>query len=276
MAYQFTRTYRGVVKLAVFDWAGTMVDYGCQAPVSAFVAGFKAKGVDVSMATARIPMGMEKRDHIKTVASLDDVALAWRNVHGREVTEEDIDSMYDDFSLLLLKSIEEHSKLLPGVLEAVATLRNNGVNIAATTGYFTEAADIVVTRAEKEGYRPDFTICSSDVPAGRPYPWMIYRAMEALGVYPPEAVVNVGDTPVDIGTALNAGVWSVGVAATGNQVGLTEDEAKSLTPEAYKKRLNKAHKSLLTAGAHYVIDSMEQFPAIVEKINARLAQGVKP
>lgn len=276
MENQTNTTYREGIKLAVFDWAGTMVDYGCQAPVGAFVAGFKAKGIDVSMATARIPMGMEKRDHIKTVASYNEVAQAWRGTHGGDVTENDIDSMYDNFASLLLGSIEEHSKLLPGVYDAVATLRKNGVKIAASTGYFTQAADIVVKAAAKAGYRPDFTICSSDVPAGRPHPWMIYRSMEALGVYPPEAVVNVGDTPVDMATSLNAGVWSVGVAATGNQVGLTENEAKNLAPEAYKKRLNKAHKSLLMAGAHYVIDSMAQFPAIVVKINARLARGEKP
>lgn len=276
MEHQFVRTYRGSIKLVVFDWAGTMVDYGCQAPVGAFVAGFKAKGVDVSMATARIPMGMEKRDHIKTVAFYDEVAQAWRSKHGRDVTEEDIDSMYDDFASLLLTSIEEHSKLLPGVLDAIATLRKKGLKIAASTGYFTQAADIVVEAAAKAGYRPDFTICSSDVPAGRPCPWMIYRAMEALGVYPPEAVVNVGDTPVDMATSLNAGVWSVGVAATGNQVGLTEDEVKGLDSEVYKKHLDKARESLLTAGAHYVIDAMHQFPAIIENINARLARGGKP
>ncbi|NNK94428.1 MAG: phosphonoacetaldehyde hydrolase [Desulfobacterales bacterium] len=269
-------TYRDGIKLVVFDWAGTVVDYGCQAPVGAFIAGFRAKGVVVSRATARIPMGMEKRDHIKTVASYKEVAQAWRGIHGRDVTENDIDSMYDNFASLLLGNIEEHSKLLPGVYDAVAALRKNGVKIAASTGYFTQAADIVVKAAAKEGYRPDFTICSSDVPAGRPYPWMIYRSMEALGVYPPGAVVNVGDTPVDMATSLNAGVWSVGVAATGNQVGLAEDEVKGLDPEAYKKCLYKAHKSLLTAGAHYVIDSMAQFPAIVQKINARLVRGENP
>lgn len=276
MEHQFVRTYRGSIKLAVFDWAGTMVDYGCQAPVGAFVAGFRTKGVDVSMATARIPMGMEKRDHIKAVASYDEVAQAWQGAHGRDVTEADIDSMYDDFASLLLKSLEEHSKLLPGVLDAAAELRKNGVKIAASTGYFTQAADIVVEAAAKAGYRPDFTICSSDVPAGRPHPWMIYRAMEALGIYPPEAVVNVGDTPVDMATSLNAGVWSVGVAATGNQVGLTEDEVESLDREVYSKRLDKARESLLTAGAHYVIDAMHQFPATIENINARLARGEKP
>ena len=66
-------TSKGRIKLAVFDWAGTTVDFGCQAPVEAFVAGFKAKGIVVDAQTARGPMGMEKRDHIKTLTELPEV-----------------------------------------------------------------------------------------------------------------------------------------------------------------------------------------------------------
>jgi len=276
MEYRFKRTYQANIKLVVFDWAGTMVDFGCQAPVDAFVSGFRAMGVEVSMETARIPMGMEKRDHIKTVVGFAEVAREWERVHGRPVTDADIDTMYDNFTSLLLKSIESKSELLPGVVKAVDFLRKNGVKIGATTGYFTEAAEIVIQRAAKEGYVPDFTICSSDVPVGRPYPWLIFRTMEALNVCPPEAVINVGDTPVDIASGLNAGVWTVGIAATGNQMGLTEEEIRNLAAQEYERRLERARESLFNAGAHYVIDRMDQFPAVVDKINACLARGEKP
>lgn len=276
MEHQFKRKYQGKIQLVVFDWAGTMVDFGCQAPVDAFVSGFRAMGIEVSMETARIPMGMEKRDHIKTVVGFAEVAKAWERVHGRIVTDADIDIMYDNFTSLLLKSIESKSELLPGVLESVDTLRKDGVKIGASTGYFTEAAEIVVQRAAKDGYIPDFTICSSDVPAGRPYPWLIFRTMEALNVCPPQAVINVGDTPVDIASGLNAGVWTVGIAATGNQMGLTQEEIQNLASEEYSRRLENARQSLFKAGAHYVIDTMDQFPAVVDKINKCIASGEKP
>ena len=276
MEFQFKRTYQGKIKLVVFDWAGTMVDFGCQAPIDAFVAGFKEMRVEVSVENARIPMGMEKRNHIKTVVGFPEVAKAWEKVHGRMVSDADIDSMYDNFTSLLLKSIESKSELLPGVLDAVDILRKNGVKIGASTGYFTEAAEIVTQRAAKDGYIPDFTICSSDVPDGRPYPWMIFRTMEALNVCPPSAVVNVGDTPVDIASALNAGVWAVGVAATGNQMGLTEKELHKLAADDYKRRLEKARESLFKEGAHFVIDTMDQFPAVIENINECLARGERP
>ncbi|WP_163335837.1 phosphonoacetaldehyde hydrolase [Desulfopila sp. IMCC35008] len=276
MEFTYNRTYRGKVRLVVFDWAGTMVDYGCQAPIAAFVAGFKAKGVNVSMGAARIPMGMEKREHIKTVAAMDEVARLWQEVHGRAVREQDIDTMYDEFAALLLASIEAKSNLLPEVIEAVAELRKRNIKIGASTGYFTEAADIVVKKAASQGYAPDFTICASDVPAGRPEPWMIFRVMEALGIYPPEAVVNVGDTPIDIESALNAGVWSVGVAATGNQMGVTEAEIKTLPEEEYMSRLQKARNSLAAVGAHYVIDTMADLPSVIDSVEAALSAGARP
>ncbi|SDP58706.1 phosphonoacetaldehyde hydrolase [Desulforhopalus singaporensis] len=276
MEYRYKRVYGGRVQLVVFDWAGTTVDFGCQAPVEAFVAGFRDKGVEVSVAAARIPMGMEKRDHIKAMAEFDEVAAAWKRVHGRAIGDRDIDILYDDFAGHLLNSIEAKSTLLNGVVEVAALLREDGVKIGASTGYFSDAAEIVVNKAGESGYKPDFAVCASDVEGGRPAPWMLYRVMEALQVYPPEAVINVGDTPVDMATGLNGGVWSVGIALTGNQMGVSEQELAALDPVEYKRRLGEARKSLYRAGAHYVIDTITEFPRVVAQINDCLARGERP
>ena len=276
MSFTYSRTYKGQIQLVIFDWAGTTVDFGCQAPVDAFVKGFRNRGVEVSMEAARLPMGMEKRDHIAAVAAMDEVARSWMEVHGREISEEDIDAMFNDFSSLLLASIEAKSNLLPGVRETVDQLQTKGIKIGASTGYFTEAAEIVINNGAAAGYRPDYTICASDVSSGRPNPWMIYRTMEALDVCPPEAVVNVGDTTVDIEFALNAGVWSVGIAETGNQMGLSEEELNALPPNIRREKLNRARKSLSHYGAHYVIDRIIELPNVIEDINTRLQRGEKP
>lgn len=274
--FSYLRSYKGAVRLIVFDWAGTTVDFGCQAPVAAFVEGFKAKGIDITMTQARIPMGMEKRDHIKAVTEMADVAVAWEKKHGRAVTGDDIDSMFDDFVPLLMKIIKTHAKLIPGVLETITELRRQGIKIGSSTGYFHEAAEAVRQCAAAEGYVPDGSICASDVVTGRPAPWMIYRLMEELDVYPPESVINVGDTVVDIESGLNAGVWSVGVAATGNETGLTEEEFSGL-PEADRQAIVlNARKKLSRAGAHWVIDTMRELPDVVTSINALLRQGEKP
>ena len=270
------RTYRDNVRLVVFDWAGTTVDYGCQAPILAFIEGFRAKGIEVDARTVRGPMGMEKRAHIKAVTEVPQVADSWLQKYGRAVTEEDIDAMFHDFVPHLLSILDSHSQMIPGVVEGVSRLRERGVLIGSTTGYFREAADIVATAGARAGYTPDFSVCASDVEEGRPYPWMIYRVMEALNICPPEAVVSVGDTEVDMRAGLNGGVWSVGVAASGNEMGLTREAFEGLESSKRETLLTTAREKLYSAGAHLVIDTMEELPAAVEKINVLLASGDKP
>ena len=269
-------TYRDNIRLVVFDWAGTTVDFGCQAPILAFIEGFRAKGIQVDARTARGPMGMEKRAHIKAVTEVSQVAEAWQQEYGRAVTEEDIDAMFHEFVPHLLSILDSHSQMIPGVLEAVTRLIEGGVLIGSTTGYFKEAADVVAAAGARAGYIPDFSVCASDVEEGRPYPWMIYRVMEALNICPPEAVVSVGDTEVDMRAGLNGGVWSVGVAATGNEMGLTREAFEVLESSEREALLTTVKEKLYSAGAHLVIDTMEELPAAVERINVLLASGDKP
>jgi len=117
--------------------------------------------------------------------------------------------MYRASPPLLLKVLPAHCDLIPGVLDTLAWLDRQGIPFATTTGYFREAADIVLERLAVVGFCPHVHICATEVPEGRPAPWMIFRCMEMLNVYPPQLVVNVGDTHVDVVAGRNAGVWSV-------------------------------------------------------------------
>ena len=264
------------LQLAVFDFAGTTVDYGCCAPAAVFIEGYRRKGIEITMAQARGPMGMEKRAHIRTIGEMPEVAAKWQAVHGRAMTAADVDAMYDEFVPLLLAVLADYSDLIPGTIETIGQLRAQGMQIAGTTGYFDEALAVVEAAAARQGYQADFTTCATRVPAGRPAPWMIYRAMEALGVYPPAAVVKVGDTAPDIAAGLSAGVWTVGVAKTGNEVGLTAAELAALDAAVVQEKVQQAYGRLQGAGAHYVIDGIADLPAIVAQINQRLTAGEKP
>ncbi|MGB7996010.1 MAG: phosphonoacetaldehyde hydrolase, partial [Photobacterium halotolerans] len=62
------------VEAVIFDWAGTVVDFGSFAPTTIFVEAFKREyDFDISLAEARVPMGLGKWDHIKAVGELPDV-----------------------------------------------------------------------------------------------------------------------------------------------------------------------------------------------------------
>jgi phosphonoacetaldehyde hydrolase len=130
--------------------------------------------------------------------------------------------------------------------------------------------EIVLQKAREGGFVPDAALCAADVPKGRPAPWMIFRLMEELDVYPPQAVVKVGDTIADIEAGRNAGVWTVGVTKTGNLVGLTQKELEALTPEQLEQKVAEATRKFSDAQAHYVIDSFAGLPTVIADIERRL------
>ena len=105
---------------------------------------------------------------------------------------------------------------------------------------------------------------------------MIYRVMEAFNISPSTQVVNVGDTEVDMAAARNAGVWAVGVAATGNGMGLGEAELSRLEATSRNMLLASVQEKLSAAGAHWVIDTMDELPSVIEEINNLLANGHTP
>lgn len=264
------------IRLVVLDWAGTVIDHGCLAPAGAFVLSFASKGVGVTLAEARAPMGLHKKDHLRAMLRTNSVAAKWLEAVRREWDEQDVNELYRDVTPRQVEAAARYSELIDGTAEAVRVLRASGVKVAGTTGYFHEAARVVSEAAQRQGYVPDFNICADDVPAGRPAPWMIFRAMEALGVYPPHAVLKLGDTVIDIEDGRNAGCWSAGVLDTSNEVGLSAAEFAALSEaekDAHRERVSARYRA---AGAHAAITSVMELPALVAEVNARLARGERP
>lgn len=270
------RSYRGPLKAVILDWAGTTVDYGSCAPAMAFVEVFERHGVPISVDEARSPMGKPKWNHIQAILRLTPVAQRWEQVHGAPPGEADVESLYRDFIPLQVSALAEHAALIPGTLEAVQAFRRMGLKIGTTTGYTREMMDVLVPLATAQGYHPDSVVHGSDVPAGRPAPWMALLSAMEMGVYPMEAIVKVGDTLPDIEEGLNAGMWTVGVALTGNEIGLQEAVVRQLPPAVLQERLEQAYQRLHRAGAHAVVDGIWEVPGALESIADRLAVGEKP
>jgi phosphonoacetaldehyde hydrolase len=264
------------LQLVVFDLAGTVVDFGSTAPVEAFVRTFAERGVEATGEEARGPMGVDKRTHLRAMASLPSIAERWRKIHGRDCAEADIDEMYHAFMPIQLAALRDRSTLVPGAQECLIELRTRGLKVAANTGYFRDAAQLVLAAAKEQGFEVDVSACVDDVPTGRPAPWMIFRCMEGMGVFPPSSVVKVGDTVPDVLEGLNAGAWSIGVAGTSSEVGLTEEEFARLSQEERESKVAAARRKLRSAGAHCVIDALEELPALLDDLALRLTRGERP
>lgn len=274
--YRYRRHYVGGIRAVIFDWAGTIVDYGSRAPAGVFVEVFRRQGVAISMDEARGPMGTYKRDHLRLLTEMPAVRQRWRAAHGRDPGEADIDAMFEAFIPLQLECLPDYGDVIPGAIEIQAWLRDRGIRIGSSTGYNREMTDIVTAGAAKQGLEPEACVCNEDVGEGRPAPWMCFENLKRLGVYPVESAVKVDDTLPGIEAGLAAGMWTVGVIRTGNELGLSAEEVAALPAEELATRLRQGRQRFLQAGAHAVVDGVGDLAAVIEGFEQRLTRGEKP
>lgn len=256
-----------MIRAVIFDWAGTTVDYGCFAPVQAFQEAFAYHGVPVTLEETRKPMGMLKRDHIRTMLRMERIARVWEETHGRPAGEEDVEAVYAQFEPKLFSILDRFSTPKPFAVETAAALREMGLKIGSTTGYTDSMMHIVAPKAAWLGYAPDFWISPDGVGGrGRPDPYMIFENLKALEVPSVKNAVKVGDTVSDIREGVNAGVWSVGVIEGSSVLGLSQTEYEALTPEVRRDVCRRAEETFRTAGAHFVLNDLSQLPELIRMI----------
>jgi phosphonoacetaldehyde hydrolase len=251
------------------DWAGTAVDFGCFAPVEAFIGAFNEKGISLSVEEIRKPMGKAKIEHIRTLLQTDTVRLQFLDVYKREWNEADLLEINSSFERNLFLRLGDYAKPITGVVETVNALREQGIKIGSTTGYTRKMMDIVQPAAEKQGYKTDCCVTPDGLPAGRPAPFMIFRNMMCLNVQDLDRVVKVGDTIEDIREGLQAKVHVVGVVAGSSELGLSEDEISRIPQKQLHEKMNSVRIRMLEAGAHRVIDSIGELPSIIHLINSK-------
>lgn len=255
------------IEAVIFDWAGTTVDFGSFAPVQAFIEAFKQFGVEPTVEEVRKPMGMLKWNHIATMMKMPRISQKWKRVHGKPFTNEDIDAVYAASETSIMGILHNFAEPKPYVLEAVKALKEKGIKIGSTTGYTDEMMSIVVPKAKENGYVPDFWCSPNAVNnMGRPYPYMIFKNMEALNLSEVASVLKVGDTVADIQEGKNAGVISVGVVEGSSVMALCEEEYNALTEVQKKMEYERVAKVYRECGADYVIGNMLELVALIETI----------
>jgi phosphonoacetaldehyde hydrolase len=265
------------LKAIVFDWAGTTVDFGSCAPAAVFQEIFAERGVPITAAQAREPMGRAKRDHIATIGKMPDVDHRWRLQHtGNAMNEADIDAMYAEFLPLQKQTLDWHSKVIQGVTATVDWCRAKGLKIGSTTGYTRELLNVVRALAAEQGYTPDCALGAEDAPFGRPAPYLLYECAKQLNVYPLWHMVKVDDTPVGIQAGRNAGCWTIGISRTGNCVGLSEVEWEATSTAQRTHLLSAAEQALTAAGAHAVVESVADIRPLLEQFEKQLEAGMLP
>jgi len=259
---------KSMIKTIILDWAGTTVDYGCFAPVDAFITAFAHVGITPTLEETRAPMGMQKRAHIEMMLAGERLSALWKEKYGRAHTQRDIDDIYRQFEPALFAVLASHADPLPGVLDTVAKIRGMGITIGSTTGYTQAMMDVVVPLAKAKGYAPDCVVCPDDTGGiGRPHPYMLWRNLEKLGVLAIGEVLKIGDTAADIHEGKNAGCLSVGVLKGSSMLGLAEEELSGMWYAEARAVFETARQNYIAAGADYVITDITALPDLITSIN---------
>jgi len=260
-------TYRGI-EAVIFDWAGTTVDHGCMSPLAPFLEVFRRRGITVSPEAARGPMGTHKRTHIERLLALPEVSAAFRARFGRAPASADVDAMFAEFVPLQLAALPDFAEPIAGCVEAVAALRARGVRVGSTTGYTRAMMDVLAPEAARRGFAPDVIVAADEVPRARPWPDMCLRNAIELGVSSVSACVKVDDTVAGIEEGLRAGMWTVGVVMTGNELGCTAADLAAMDPAERARRRAEGHAHLRAAGAHVVVDGIADLARALDEIEA--------
>jgi phosphonoacetaldehyde hydrolase len=264
------------IKAVFFDWAGTMVDFGSCAPVYAMQSAFGDAGVIVSEASVRKHMGKAKREHVLAMFSDPDVSAAWLQAKGKLPDEGDTDNLMIDLEPAMTKAAAEASTLIPGAKHVFDALTTAGIRVGSSTGYTQTMMGDVARLAKMQGYEPETLLCAGDTLQGRPAPLMLWQAMVNLGVWPARACIAVDDAPVGIIAGREAGMWTVGLAGSGNEIGLDHNAYQALDPAKRRLKLNAAAARFTQVGADFVIATVADLPRVLVMIETAVAAGLQP
>ena len=226
------------IELVVFDIAGTTVrDNGSVA--EAFIAAFRDFGFEMPVAEVQKVMGFRKMDAIALL--LEKFAPAHKD------DESLIDRIHTRFIDTMIAFYREDQDLAPfaDAEKVFTTLKKRGIKIALNTGFTRSITDTILHRLrwDERSALIDQTICSDEVPFGRPHPDMIKTLIRDLEISSASNVLKIGDTEVDVEEGRNAGCGVVVSVTTG---AYTREELKPYKPD-------------------FIIDSLSELLPIIEK-----------
>jgi phosphonatase-like hydrolase len=192
----------GPIQMVVFDVAGTTVDDSGGAVLRCLVDAAREYDLPGSEDELNALMGMNKREVFDLLAArrYPEHPVAARRIAGEGLASF-IERMREHYNRAL--------RPIAGAEETFAYLRNRGIKVVTDTGFDATINNMIMEKLDWPGRLTDLAVCSSDVSRGRPAPYMIFFAMERLGILDVHQVMKIGDSPADLEEGSNAGCGEV-------------------------------------------------------------------
>ena len=222
------------IKLVVLDLDGTAVDFGCQGPAAAMLETFSRQRIMLTMQQVRSSMGLPNYEHVRTLLEMPAVGEQFQVVHGRRWNEADVMDLTHELTELQTEFVTRHCDVVPELPACVEELKRRGIKLATTTSYPRQTAEQIWDLLGIEGLAFDAHVAADDTPSGRPAPWMIFRLMQELDVFPPDTWSKWATRRPTSKRGATPAAGQRGVIHSGNEIGLTLAEWRAM-PRPSKK-----------------------------------------
>ena len=183
-------------KVIIFDFDGTLCDTRSNI-ITAFRATMEHLGLEMrDEETCGATIGLTLRDGFKSMyPEFDDAKIDYCVETYRQIFAERRKELMPD--------------LFPSVKETLEALRKRGYRMTIATSRLTDSLMLFMRHHGIDHYF-EYAVGSDSVTHHKPHPEPALKTLAALNIAPSEAIM-VGDMPVDIAMAHNAGIRAIGV-----------------------------------------------------------------
>ena len=183
-------------KVIIFDFDGTLCDTRSNI-IIAFRATMEHLGLEMrDEETCGATIGLTLRDGFKSMyPEFDDAKIDYCVETYRQIFAERRKELMPD--------------LFPGVKETLEALRKRGHRMTIATSRLTDSLMLFMRHHGIDHYF-EYAVGSDSVTHHKPHPEPALKTLRELNIAPSEAIM-VGDMPVDIAMAHNAGIRAIGV-----------------------------------------------------------------
>lgn len=259
-----------MIRACIFDLGGTIVDRYSLTPFLSLTKVFMNYNILVPNRLIFKDMGKNKKDHINDILNDQIVNKQWNNRFDKVPDKSDVELLFNDFNKIQKKYSEEVVDVLPETENCINYLQKNNILTGSTTGFNQKNTNIIRNMLERKGIYLNSYVSSTCLnKPSRPYPYMIQENMKNFNITDPRKVIKVDDTVVGINEGLHSNCWTVGVARWSTYMNIQSmEDINNLRASDIEDKLKYSRGVLENTDADFVIDTLDELPKVIEKINS--------
>jgi phosphonoacetaldehyde hydrolase len=258
------------IRACIFDLGGTLFDKYSLSPLFSLHNAFQKYNIDIPKLIISEDMGLKKQTHIETILDKPNVKPLWYRETGDIPKSILVDHILHEFNQLQSKEIQT-CEIIPETKRCLRILKNHyDLKFGTTTGFNKQHTDRVKNLFRMNNIHIDNYVSSDCIENSRPFPDMIFKNMNDLNISNPKHIIKIDDTDVGIQEGINSGCWTIGVAKWSINMNMFSEDLYEDTCDfnTIQERLITSRKDL--SNADYVIDTLDELPNVINRINVRL------